>query len=86
MLMLRGKAMGDKSADLLDVMRDCLLSARLDDRLKPSLAVTTVCNQASFPKGCIYTTFDPFVRPLALIDSPQFCVKASLRMDAWLQT
>uniref|UniRef100_A0A061S1H5 Presequence protease 2 n=1 Tax=Tetraselmis sp. GSL018 TaxID=582737 RepID=A0A061S1H5_9CHLO len=34
MLMLRGKAMADKSADLLEVMRDCLLTARLDDRAR----------------------------------------------------
>lgn len=32
LLMLRGKAMGEKTADLLDVMRDCLLTARLDDQ------------------------------------------------------
>eukprot|EP00873_Tetraselmis_striata_P018587 jgi/Tetstr1/438851/TSEL_027360.t1 len=32
LLMLRGKAMSDKTADLLDIMRDCLLTARLDDQ------------------------------------------------------
>jgi Zn-dependent M16 (insulinase) family peptidase len=30
-LMLRGKAMADKAGDLLDLFRDVLLSARLDD-------------------------------------------------------
>ena len=32
MLMLRGKAMTDKSSDLLDIMSDCLLTARMDDK------------------------------------------------------
>mmetsp|Transcript_3635 Transcript_3635/g.10465 ORF Transcript_3635/g.10465 Transcript_3635/m.10465 type:complete len:1063 (+) Transcript_3635:286-3474(+) len=32
LLMLRGKAMADKSADLMEIMRDCLLTARLDDK------------------------------------------------------
>lgn len=31
-LMVRGKVMGDKSGDLLDIMRDVLLTAKLDDK------------------------------------------------------
>ena len=31
-LMVRGKAMAEKAPELLDVMRDILLTARLDDR------------------------------------------------------
>lgn len=31
-LMVRGKVMGDKSGDMLDIMRDVLLTARLDDK------------------------------------------------------
>jgi Zn-dependent M16 (insulinase) family peptidase len=31
-LQIRGKAMADKAGDLLDIARDVLLTARLDDR------------------------------------------------------
>ena len=33
-LQIRGKAMGGKAADLLDLMRDVLLTARLDDKAR----------------------------------------------------
>lgn len=33
-IMLRGKAMGDKTGDLLDLARDILLTARLDDKAR----------------------------------------------------
>ena len=31
-LMVRGKVMGEKAGDMLDLMRDILLTARLDDK------------------------------------------------------
>lgn len=31
MLQVRGKAMADKAGDMLDIVRDILLTARLDD-------------------------------------------------------
>ena len=50
LIMISGKAMSDKSGDLLDLFRDVLLTARLDDQerfkqvLAPPLFLTVQCH------------------------------------------
>ncbi|GIL59926.1 hypothetical protein Vafri_14582 [Volvox africanus] len=50
-IMVRGKAMGGKSADMLDLMRDILLTARLDDRQRFTQMVAET--KASMESGII---------------------------------
>ena len=42
-LMVRGKVMGDKSGNLLDIMRDVLLTAKLDDKERFKQVSTGQC-------------------------------------------
>ena len=54
LIMISGKAMADKAADLLELFRDVLLTARLDDRerfkqvplLAPDLGAARSCHAA----------------------------------------
>ena len=52
MVMISGKAMGDKAGDLLDLFTDVLLTARLDDRER----FKQVCTHACDPTSCCIKT------------------------------
>lgn len=75
-LMVRGKVTASKAPDMLDLMRDILLTARLDDKDR----FKQVCLPAKFPSFCRFSTLPPHSSPIGVDDAN---VNISLVSGCW---